>query len=291
MKKPSSRDRGEFRAFYAAMIDDPAFPDLDAFAFKLLFALKMSLSAVGIGVVRPGSLMDCLACTAEQLERGLRILEAPKPGSTVGWIRREQRIVWIINGLHFESSLYPNNPKHRAFISRSIKALGDAAIVAEFRAYYKEWFEGVSEGYRRGIEGPSNHSDEDRTNTPHNTETPQSSARGSLPKEFQADFDQLIDRLPVRTRLAWEAEIQTAPDRTIRENGKNLPPPTPMQIGEAIRDYNGNGEEPNLAHFRGYLRRSTAGPRGGPVRSGKKGPKEYDYSTPTNSVEDVKWAK
>lgn len=288
MKKPSSRDRGEFRAFYAAMIDDPAFPELDPFAFKLLFALKMSLSAVGIGIVRPGTLMDCLACTREQLAHGLQLLEAPKPGSAAGWIRRDHRIVWIINGLHFETSLYPANPKHRAFISRSIKSLGDAAIVGEFRSYYKEWFEGVSEGYRRGIEGPSDHRDEDDT-PQDSTEPTTPSARASLPLEYQSDFDQLIDQLPVRTRDAWNAEILSATTLAIRHEGKNLPPPSPAQIGEAIRDYNGNGATPNLAHFRGYLRRSTAGPRGGPVRSQKNGRKEYDYSKPTGKAEDLKW--
>jgi len=66
VKKPSTRDRGEFRAFFTAMIDDPGFPELDPFAFKLLFALKLNLSAVGIGILRPGTLMDCLGCTAEQ---------------------------------------------------------------------------------------------------------------------------------------------------------------------------------------------------------------------------------
>lgn len=111
-------------------------------------------------------------------------------------------------------------------------------------------------------------------------------ARELLPAQFQGDFDELIERVPNAT--AWSAEIASAPEKL---NGAPGKAPTPAQIGQAIRDYNANSETPNLAHFRGYLRRATAEPRGGSVRSSKKngGPQQYDYPNLTDNPEDVKW--
>jgi hypothetical protein len=110
-------------------------------------------------------------------------------------------------------------------------------------------------------------------------------ARLLLPEQFRPDFDRLIKRVPNPT--SWKAEILSTPEGL---NGGAHKAPTWAQIGQAIRDYNANnGEEANLAHFRGYLRRSTAEPRGGSVRSAKKAPPgEFDY-TPTKSAEDLKW--
>ena len=118
---------------------------------------------------------------------------------------------------------------------------------------------------------------------------PQPAALAKLvPKEFWPDVLELVGRVP--NHAAWTAEILAAPTGL---NGGKSKPPNGAQVGQAIRDYNANGADPNLAHFRGYLRRATAEPRGGSVRSSGKqgGPKEYDYSKTTDRAEDVKWQK
>lgn len=287
MKKPTSRDRGEYRPWFVSTIDDPAFAALDPFAFKLLFALRMTLSAIGIGILRPANVMDVLGCSAEDLERGLQLLEKRKPGSEVGWIMREGRIVWIINALHFLKGLYPNDPKHRVFVTRELASLSDCAIVRKFRDYYEEWLEGSSpeaKGQKRGIEAPSEHKTR-QSKTRLDKPSTRARARESVPEQFQEDFDDLMRR--VANEDAWASEISAAPAGM---NGGRTKAPSLEQVGQAIRDYNANGEEPNLAHFRGYLRRSTAEPRGGSVRSQKNGRKDFEY-TPTNSPEEIKWAK
>lgn len=115
--------------------------------------------------------------------------------------------------------------------------------------------------------------------------------RALLPEQFQPDFDQLMNRVP--NPMSWKAEIASAPKGL---NSGTRKPPSWEQVGQAIRDYNANGAEANLAHFRGYLRRATAEPggqkpQGGSVRSGKNSRREFDYSKTTNSIEEVKWAK
>jgi len=189
--------------------------------------------------------------------------------------------VWVINGLHFETYLYPKNPKHRAFIGRTLKALGDCGIVEQFSAYYSDWFEeaptieGVSEGYRRGIEGPSDQLQKKSSgNNKDLTTQSLSRAREQLPGPFRADYDELLERVKESkaSTAAWAAEILAAPDGHAN-NGVKRTPPGWIQIGQAIRDYNASGAKPSLAHFRGYLRRATAEPRaehspaGGSVRS------------------------
>lgn len=55
----------------------------------------------------------------------------------------------------------------------------------------------------------------------------------------------------VPNRAAYLAEMSVALE------GMHGPPLTPQQLGEALRDYVGNGdhEQPNFKHFRAYLRR------------------------------------
>jgi hypothetical protein len=117
--------------------------------------------------------------------------------------------------------------------------------------------------------------------------TPQPVALAKLvPKKFWPDVVELVARVP--NPGAWTAEILATPSGL--NGGKK--PPNGAQIGQAIRDYNANEADANLAHFRGYLRRSTAEPKPPSSRSGKQNTsKDYDYSKTTDRVEDVKWQK
>lgn len=68
-----------------------------------------------------------------------------------------------------------------------------------------------------------------------------------LPAEFHSDYEKLLSTVP-DTR-AWAAEIGAA------GSGMHGPVRTPLQVGQAIRDYiaNGAAENPNLRQFRAYL--------------------------------------
>lgn len=150
-------DRGEYRSIYCSILDDPEFQDMDPLTFKVFFALKMSLGAAGIGVPRKLVLAEQVKCSPGAIELAFCELETPKPDHQLGWILRDRKVVWIINGLRFEEGLglSPNSRQHCTFIRNRLKPLGDGEVVRRFRAYYAHWFakgEG-QEGAKRGPEG------------------------------------------------------------------------------------------------------------------------------------------
>jgi hypothetical protein len=135
-------DRGEYRSCFVAMADDPDIHAMSPGAFKLLWMLKLSLPATGIGVVYPSKLSDQVGADREQLESLLAELEAAKPGRDLGWIVRERNVVWIVNGLACEPNLSPTNAKkHVPYVRRLIAQLPrDLAIVRQFKRRYAQWF-------------------------------------------------------------------------------------------------------------------------------------------------------
>ncbi len=82
--------------------------------------------------------------------------------------------------------------------------------------------------------------------------------RTTPPSPSRDEFDAvgaILGAIPARQRLAWEAEINAAPQ------GMHGAPLTTAQVEQAARDFVGNGGlsgRPNLSHFRGYLRRAGA---------------------------------
>ena len=135
-----AHDRGEYRSYYAAMIDDSAFIRLSGGAFKLYFILRQTLGAAGIGILRPLVLAEQMAMKPEALEPLLDELETRKAGGAYGWIIREENVVWIVDALRDEPTIYSNNEKHRPFVQRLVLKLGDRRIVQAFRDHYPEWF-------------------------------------------------------------------------------------------------------------------------------------------------------
>lgn len=67
-----------------------------------------------------------------------------------------------------------------------------------------------------------------------------------LPETHRLDLSRLL--LRVESPESWIAEMAASLD------GMHGPVLTPDQLGQAIRDYSGNGAEPNMRLFRGYLR-------------------------------------
>ncbi len=110
-------------------------------------------------------------------------------------------------------------------------------------------------------------------------------AREAVPEEFRGDLDQLLDRVP--NREAWAAQIAASTNGANKGRG---PVPTAEQLGQAIRDFNANAAEPKLTLFRAYLRRATAEPIGGSVRTQRKptgGPRRDSYEP----SQELTWRK
>jgi hypothetical protein len=137
------------------MADDPDIHAMSGDAFKLMWMLKLTLHPIGVGVVYPSAMCDRLHCDVETLERLFQELEAPKPGSTSGWIMRDRTTVWLINALACEPTMSSVTPNHRKFVQKGLAKLSDRSpVVRAFRAYYAEWFdeplEGEHEDSRKG---------------------------------------------------------------------------------------------------------------------------------------------
>jgi uncharacterized protein YdaU (DUF1376 family) len=82
----------------------------------------------------------------------------------------------------------------------------------------------------------------------------------AVPAAYHPDLVDLLSRVPNAT--AWTAEMAVALE------GMHGPAVTGEQLGQAVRDYNANGEEPSLRLFRGYVRDTTK-PRP-PASNGRK---------------------
>lgn len=136
-------DRGEYRTLYVAFADDPDVHALSGDAVKLFLMLKLSLPAIGIGVIYPSKLCDQVGCDRARLEVILRELESPKSGKHMGWIRRERNVVWIVNGLACEPGLSAANvKKHVPFVKKVLNSLDNRSqIVNDFKTYYPQWFQ------------------------------------------------------------------------------------------------------------------------------------------------------
>ncbi|MGK2934340.1 MAG: hypothetical protein ACSLFE_03740 [Gemmatimonadaceae bacterium] len=284
--KPKFRSRGEYRPFYTSIIDDPEFTSMSPAAFKAFFTLRMMLGAAGIGIVRPAVVLETLAWPPAALEAAMQELERPKPGREYGWIVREGRLVWIVNALHFDPTLNEKNGKHRTYVQTLLGKIGDVPLRDRFAAYYPEWLSDPAD--RKGIkevsEGYPIHETKRTETNPDNPLTT-ARARESVPEEFRSDLDQLLDRVP--NRESWAAEIASSTNGANKGRG---PVPTAVQLGQAIRDFNANAAEPKLTLFRSYIRRATAEPSGGSVRTQRRttgGPRRDTYE-PSEALE---WRK
>lgn len=125
------KERGESRAIYTAIKDDPDFIALSKEAKLLWYTLKMELGASGIAVVYPGALADLTGIEYPAIAPTLAELEAGN------WIRRERNVVWLRNGLRFDPYLSTANRLHLAAICKHLSGLPKLAIVNDFCAYYK----------------------------------------------------------------------------------------------------------------------------------------------------------
>lgn len=131
---PALSGKPEYRSYYSRIINDPTFHELSPLAFKVLFVLRHSLGAAGIGVFYRLVVAEQVGVMPTELEAPFEELEREN------WIKREQNVVWIVDALANEPSLRPGNPKHTAYIYRLIAPLGNAPIVNQFRERYAAWF-------------------------------------------------------------------------------------------------------------------------------------------------------
>lgn len=150
-------DRPEFRTLYATFADDADVHALSAPAFKALIMLKLSLPVIGLGVIYPSKLCDQVGCDRATLEVILGELEAPKPGRDRGWIVRDRNIVWVVNAFACEPGMTPANRNHMKFVRKLVAGVDSRSnVVAAFREFYRQWFQGDTKPIRKPSPPASN---------------------------------------------------------------------------------------------------------------------------------------
>lgn len=149
-------DKGEYRAIYTALVDDPAFQALSPNAKLVFLLVKLQLGPSGIGVLYSAVLAEQSGIPLEGVADGMRELAA---GGAHAWLRVERNVVWIRNGLKFEPNLTITNRNHRLSVEAHLRSLPKLPIVNDFAAYYGlgPAFDPPSDGgwdnpsHRRGI--------------------------------------------------------------------------------------------------------------------------------------------
>lgn len=112
---------------------------------------------------------------------------------------------------------------------------------------------------------------------------PTGSAESRVLEALESDLDREAFRSILAVapnRKAWAAECGA------RLDGMHPPMLTPRQLGEAIRDYVGNGhhERPNFKHFRAYLARPDRPKDDGTEGGGAAGPLKPSGNGPTGEA-------
>jgi hypothetical protein len=255
--------------------------------------LKLKLGPYGIGVFYATVLQEYhRKATADELKSALEELEREKPSGSPSWIRRERTLIWIRNGLRFDPALSMSNPNHKKGALRHALALPSKTLCAEFIAYYElEDAESLVSGRpRRKADATENKSPlnpisqrqqirETETETERErerereTETETDATRASSPSSSSPEEERVAQRLSTEAdRAALAALVHAAPAPTtwLAEMNAALDGMaghtflTPLQLGEALRDFVGNGDLARLSfsRFRGYLRNANKPPPG-----------------------------
>ena len=146
-----STPRGEFRPLHVALWDDPDLLSLSSQARLVLLAIKCALPAWGIGHdhLWPERLARMTGYAAEQVVEVLRELTLAR------WIRQDGIVLWLRNGLRFEPTRNPKDPKHRKSLAHHLAGLPKSKLDKVFRAHYAEWMvDADTTGHGRPEKGP-----------------------------------------------------------------------------------------------------------------------------------------
>jgi hypothetical protein len=132
-------ERGEYASIPKVLLDGPDFQRLPMTARFLFVSMCLSFNGLGIEVRYPDALVAELGAqtgaTPDQVRLNLDILEHEH------WIRREGNIIWLIGRLDHSGLTAANVKKHVPHVRKVVLGLPRLAIVRDFVAKYRAWFE------------------------------------------------------------------------------------------------------------------------------------------------------
>jgi hypothetical protein len=132
--------RGLWRSVYASIWDHEDFRALSPNARLALCGLRLgpSTTIASIFMYYPAVVQAQTGLSPRALAAALKELERT-PNAERPWIVRDASVLWIRNGLRFDTSLSLKNDNHIQALRRTVAALPQrSAVVQQFLAYYPE---------------------------------------------------------------------------------------------------------------------------------------------------------
>lgn len=312
--------RGEYRGIARVLLDGPDYQKLPERARHIFLDLKISFGPAGIEVVYPEALRAELTAKSGMPSKAVDQALAQLEGD---WIQIDGNLVWIIGQLRFDPHMKVSNANHRQSIQGHIRGLPRRPIVTEFIRYYRPWFENapdllsplgnaipnaMGDAMPNATEITRPMTDditEDKTNTENSTD-----ARRRVPAREESGA-----QLPGNLEQAADLVIMAA-NRGLGEVLGEAFNPIPVGHGsrqdvldwlssipfdvvqgavyEAAKRYKPNGRHRQI-HTMKYFddavkeahdRQLAGGVNVKPSR--RRGPRQYDYSNPTNEFKGLK---
>jgi hypothetical protein len=145
--------RGRWRGLYSATFDHPDFRVLTTNARMTLLALLLGpqYTMVGIVPLYTEQLTLQTGLTPTAVDEAIRELEA-NPSKARPWIvlDRESRLVWIRNGLRFDTALTLKNPNHVKALRRLLSTFPSSSPVIKRLRNYKPYAKLALSSHRQG---------------------------------------------------------------------------------------------------------------------------------------------
>lgn len=313
-KKQGKRrpDKGEYRSFFVAMVDDPDWIDLGPEATAVLWVLKAKLGRAQIDVIDVEVIPKRAKLSLEQVELGLQELEEER------WIVRDRNVIWIRNGLRYDPNEPLLVPNHRTSIEHHLLSLPKLPIVVEFADYYelglppdlRAEIEPLRKGSRTHAQPMRNPSATPAENGPEKSTLAQGLAKGSasrktedvrrktdgsspenvtepesaVPEKERSQLAAAANEFCERTGASWRL-----PDRPIDAWADQLPAKFPaLSTADIVREiekaadwYVGEGRKVKAPHqaIRNWLEKAK------PSKNGDDGDDEDDYDAFIRQVE------
>lgn len=124
--------RGIYRGIYSSLFDDPDYQRLSPPA-KLVLLTARQCSQAG-----PAAIFRYYPTTlAQQTGYALKVVRsALEELAHANWIRYDDAVLWVRNGLRHDPAMRLADPKHHLAVARAIEALPHREVVLTFCDYY-----------------------------------------------------------------------------------------------------------------------------------------------------------
>lgn len=126
--------RGEYRGIHTVLVDETDFQALAPDSKLVWYTLKLQLGPSGLGTITAwrAVLGEQTGLTEDRLIRAVAELMEE------GWLRKQENLFWLVNGLQYDPSVTISNEKHAKSVQKHLASLPKRAIVNAFAEEHEE---------------------------------------------------------------------------------------------------------------------------------------------------------